>query len=359
MNDDSLSKVLCDCESLEMFLGLVEGPLRARTLPAVERFVRSFVLHDETILKPKCTASVLEGSILQITEQCPELNTYGIIETLPAKVTLFPRGQTDATEEDDFGVWLYNAIQSLPQALGEEAAILLLGSAYAAGVERGFSIRYRESGASLLTITPEFNKFDQEPLPDSLFAALDAEWHEHAKRIETSGLKFSVPPVLSIVLSRSANRTAIPRVLSDLRDEWSNARRKVWRMLRDLRECATLSEALDIEHELKRASLLFSPKKSEFDTQPIRVLWDVTSGAAAGAAIAALSGGKPLVGAITGGIAQAARSAPPLGHEFGRALFGLGAFDLARRVRREVSKAERNAIQRLVSDTERKQLLLG
>jgi hypothetical protein len=359
MNDDSLSKVLCDCESLQTFVGLVEGPLRANTLPAVERFVRSFVLHDETILKPKCTASVLEGSILQIAQRSPELNTYGLIETLPADVKLFHKGQTDSAEEDDFGVWIYNAIQEFPPAMGEEAATLLLGKAYAAGVESGFSTRYRESGASLLTITPEFNEFDQEPLPNSLFATLDAEWHEHAKKIETSGLKFSVPPVLSIVLSRSANRTAIPRVLSDLRDEWFNARRKVWRMLRDLRECATLSEAIEIEHELKQASLLFSPKKSDFDTRPIRVLWDVTSGAAAGAAIAALSGGKPLVGAITGGIAQAARSAPPLGHEFGRALFGLGAFDLARRVRREVSKIERTAIQRLVSDKERKQLLLG
>ena len=42
--------------------------------------------------------------------------------------------------------------------------------------------------------------------------------------------------------------------------------------------------------------------------------------------------------------------------KFGPALFGRGAFDLARPVRREVSKIELDALPRLVTDAERQTL---
>jgi hypothetical protein len=76
----------------------------------------------------------------------------------------------------------------------------------------------------------------------------------------------------------------------------------------------------------------------------------------AGAVIEAFSADKPIVGAIVGAIGSAARSTSTLLQEFGPALFGRGAFDLARRVRRETSKVEFDAIARHVSDEEKEDL---
>jgi hypothetical protein len=69
-----------------------------------------------------------------------------------------------------------------------------------------------------------------------------------------------------------------------------------------------------------------------------------------------MSAGKPGIGAVTGAVAQAARNLPAYTHEFGAVLFGRGAFDLARRVRREASKIEPNALPRLLTDAENKKL---
>ena len=72
--------------------------------------------------------------------------------------------------------------------------------------------------------------------PAALFQELDKSWQDYAQRIERQGLPFSVPPVLGIILNRSANRDAIPYVIRDLReDEWADARKKVWHLLDSLR----------------------------------------------------------------------------------------------------------------------------
>lgn len=92
------------------------------------------------------------------------------------------------------------------------------------------------------------------------------------------------------------------------------------------------------------------------DTRPVGVLWEIVTAAAAWAGIAALSGMKPGIGAVTGAVAQAARNLPAFTHEFGAMLFGRGAFDLARRVRRAVSKVEFGALPRLLSESERQKL---
>jgi hypothetical protein len=58
-------------------------------------------------------------------------------------------------------------------------------------------------------------------------------------------------------------------------------------------------------------------------------------------------------------MAHVPRSVPPLLHEFGPAVFGRGAFDLARRVRRATAQIEPEALTRLLSEAEKKNLGFG
>jgi hypothetical protein len=51
-----------------------------------------------------------------------------------------------------------------------------------------------------------------------------------------------------------------------------------------------------------------------------------------------------------------ARSLPGFTHEFGTVLFGRGAFDLARRVRRAVSEVELDALPHMLSEAEKHSL---
>jgi antitoxin component of RelBE/YafQ-DinJ toxin-antitoxin module len=197
-----------------------------------------------------------------------------------------------------------------------------------------------------------------EEYPSGLFEQLDKDWREYASHI-ANGLELLVPPVLGIVLTRCARHESIPLVVRDLREEWAKARAKVWSLLDTLRSVPTLHEAQSIRHELVRASQMFSPVQTEFDSRPLRVFWDITAASAAGAGIAAMTGGRPGIGALTGAVAQVARSVPPLAHEFGPILFGRGAFDLARRVRRAASQIEGDALSRLISASERRNLGLN
>ena len=86
------------------------------------------------------------------------------------------------------------------------------------------------------------------------------------------------------------------------------------------------------------------------------MLWDLIAGAAAGAATALIAGGRPGIGAVIGALGPAARSVPPLVHDLGSALFGRGAFDLARRVRREATRVEYDALARFLTDDEKRKL---
>jgi len=192
--------------------------------------------------------------------------------------------------------------------------------------------------------------------PEAMFQHLDEDWKKYARFAEETGLQFLVPPVLGIVLTRCARRDAIPKVVQDLRDEWSGARGKVWDLLDALRACRTIGEATEIQKELVDAGRQFSPEPSEFDTRPVRVLWDILAGGVAGGGIAAVTGMNPIASAVTGAITQATRTVPAFAHEFGSMLFGRGAFDLARRVRRETSKVEFESLSRLLTDAEKGKL---
>lgn len=112
-----------------------------------------------------------------------------------------------------------------------------------------------------------------ERYPEELFRLLDADWQTYAHQVTQDGLDLLGPPVLGIVLTRCARRDAIPTVIRDLRDEWANARNKVWDLLDHLRRCRTLDEASEIRKELSEAPRLFSPNKTDADTRPVRVFW--------------------------------------------------------------------------------------
>jgi hypothetical protein len=195
--------------------------------------------------------------------------------------------------------------------------------------------------------------------PVELFQQLDEDWRKYVTQLHRDGLDFVVPPVLAIVLSRCASRDAVPSVLRDLREEWSDARQKVWHSLDRLRTARTLGEAIEIRRELSEASKSFAPEPTEHDSRPMRVFWEIITAAGMGAGILALSGGKPAIGAITGAMTQVPRSVPALLHDFGPAVFGRGAFDLARRVRRALSQVELDALTRLLSKTEKRRLGFG
>src|SRR5262249_7111628 len=106
---------------------------------------------------------------------------------------------------------------------------------------------------------------------------------------------------------------------------------------RGLRSASTLAEASEINDELSAGGKLFCPQVRP-QLNVTRVFWNIGLESFAGGAVAGLSGGEPAIGAIAG----AARELVKYGkdaRQFGRTLFGLGGFDLARRVRREVGRA--------------------
>jgi hypothetical protein len=144
-----------------------------------------------------------------------------------------------------------------------------------------------------------------ETLPMELFNQLDQSWQEFAKEVVQSGLDLRIPPVLGIVLSRCARRDAIPTILLDLRNEWASAREKVWYRLDSLRKARTIKEPKDIRLELVAASKLFSSERTDYDTQPIRVFWEIAAAAAAGAVVAFPTPMGPVGGAVVAAIGAA------------------------------------------------------
>jgi hypothetical protein len=166
-----------------------------------------------------------------------------------------------------------------------------------------------------------------------------------------------VPPILSIILTHCAKRNAIPTVLRDLRDEWAGARTKIWMLLDQLKTAHIIGDTHTIIQELKEASLLLSPIQNSLDTRPVRVLWDLVIGGVAGGVTSIFSGGNPSIGAAMGAmINTGSQSIPALIRELGPALFGRGAFDLAKRIRKEIINVEYDALANLLTDAERRKL---
>jgi hypothetical protein len=72
--------------------------------------------------------------------------------------------------------------------------------------------------------------------PVELFETLDRDWQQSAREADAGDLGFLAPRVLSIVLTRCARREAIPAIIQDLRQEWADARAKVWALVDSLED---------------------------------------------------------------------------------------------------------------------------
>jgi hypothetical protein len=343
VNNSVMRFAMCDAVAFEPFRRLVEGPLKAEHLAPLEIFVRTVVLHDQMRMVPDDKWYLPQEPDTEGIYDLPN-NTWYTVEMSPPDVSRFGLFE----DYPSCGVSHVAPISGHLTDDYKKLTILTLGARFS-GMWDASSHLYSDPVLARLTT-------DAEKYPAALFDQLDASWQRYARDLNEEGIDLRVPPMLGIVLTRCARREAIPAVLVDLRNEWQSAREKVWGLLDSLRNAQTLDDAMDIHRNLSEASKLFAPEPTDHDSRPVRVLWEIIAAATAGAGISALSGGKLVVGAITGAMAHVPRSVPALLHEFGPAVFGHGAFDLARRVRREASKIELAALPRLLSDVEKKGL---
>ena len=349
---------ICDPEAFYPLRNLVLGPFDTfEDLAAIERFLRTVVLHDEMVMEitphadPDVEVEFTEeekraGARMVITGFGPTLTGFGFFAASNWRppvpdIQLTPPLLEVAAKFANAGpgnVYFNAHVEYLKLALGIVA-------------QGGSALMCSDFGQQAVMAASEY--------PEALFKPLDEEWQRYAKSAEQDRFGLLVPPVLGIVLTRCARRDAIPTVVRDLRDEWAQARRKVWALLDALRVCRTVGEANEVHRELSEASQLFPPNRRDATSRPVRILWEFAAAVAAGAGIASLSGGKPALGAVTGAIAQGARSVTGFTHDFGPAVFGRGAFDLANKVRREAGRVDFSALSRLLGDAERRKLAVG
>jgi hypothetical protein len=347
-----MKTAVCDQETFYPLRSLVDGPLQSlEDLKIIERLLRAVVLHDEIIMEftplpyAEGTKATDEyGHRYNIVAVGPVLTGYEFFTVHSGPKREVPRLDL-STDMLQVSAVFANA--------GQGNAFF---EAHVEHLKRVLAVA--EQGGSVL-LESDFGRqaiAKAEQYPEALFRNLDQEWQSYAQQMQEDGLRLLVPPVLGIVLTRSARRDAIPAIICDLRNEWADARCKVWELLDNLRHCRTLAEAVEIRNELALASRMFSPVASEADSTPIRALWDVLAAAAAGATTGSILGGNPLIGAATGAAGHGVRVLPAFVREFGRVLFGRGALDLAKRVSRGVAKIEIDALPALLSDSERKDL---
>jgi hypothetical protein len=352
-----MTTAACDLEAFNPLRGLVSGPFTdLADLSAVEEFVRTVVLHDEIAMVPEPWAR--SDDDLGLTEEEKAVGGRMVITAIGPVLTGFDffADQRLALPVPDID--LSPALLAVAAEFANAGEGNVYFTAHVQYLKRMLGV-VEEGGSPLL-----YGKFGKKAIrvarryPKELFRELDADWQRYAQRLQQDGLHLVVPPVLGIILTRAARRDAIPAIVRDLRDEWADARRKVWNLLDALPKSPTLAEALEIERELSDVSRLFSPESTSMDTSPARILWEILPPAAIGALMARLSGVNPVVGAATGAGAHVARSVAPLAQRLGRELFGLGAFDLARRVRRGTTQVDPGALSRLLSESERQSLKL-
>ncbi len=355
-----MSVAVCDQEAFYSLRSLIAGPLTdLRELTEVERFVRTVVLHDEISMELEPWAYDPDSE-REFTEEEQRDGRRNVIVAVGPVLT----GYDFFTERLSVGkpetpdITLSSALIEAARKFSNAEEGNVYYKAHIEYLQRIVSIVHK-GGSALLAGEFGSAAIDaSSKYPEKLFENLDRDWQQFAREADAGELGFMVPPVLSIILTRCARRNAIPTILKDLRDEWADARAKVWALLDRLKTVHTVAEMQKVQQELVAASRLLFPAQNEIDTRPVRVLWDLIIGSVTGAATTALiSGGHPSVGAVIGAaIGAASRSVPPLIYELGPALFGRGAFDLARRVRQEAMRVEYDALARLLTDAEKRKL---
>jgi len=335
-----MSVALCNPDAFYPLRTLVDGPLTdPADLPKIERFVRSLVLHDEMkmIMEPSpdmdeehewMPEEIAAGGRIVLVGVGPAIAEYegrNLLEYLPEDETprnidisneLLQLAETHARRGDGpcFDAHL-NVIRVLVHT-----------------VETGGSIVCENSFADdVITVASE--------IPENLLTQLDAEWAEMVRSISNGDIGLVVPPFLAILLNRCARRDAILDVLQDMKNEFSASRERLWSLIRALRGAGTIAEANEIRRDLQRAAELMNPNREWPPLCPVRALWKIGTAAVAGAVVGAM-GGSPFVGAAAAVVNQAANVIGNVVLEF-RVLFRRGAFDLARRLNRDLREIPR------------------
>jgi hypothetical protein len=347
----SVKVAVCDADAFCPLRDLVVGPFnKVSDLAAIERFIRTVVLHDKMVMEPtpwpydpevdfEPTEEEKRAGRTVITAIGPTLTGFSFFAEHNWRPPL-PEIQLTAPLLD-VAAQFANAG---PGNAFFKAHIEYLKLALGIVAQGGSALMCSEFGQKAVKAASKY--------PEEMFRSLDEEWQRYASSAEQDRFGLLVPPVLGIVLTRCTHRAEIPTAIKDLRDEWADARKKVWNRLDALRVCRTLDDANDIHRELSEASSLFPPNKSAAPSHPIRIFWGFMTAMAAGAGLAELSGKGAVIGALGGAITQAARVAPT----FGPAVFGRGAFDLANKVRRGARQVEFAALSRLLTSAEKGKL---
>jgi hypothetical protein len=352
---------------------LITGPFKtSEELTLVEEALRAIVLHDDAVLEPNlclgmAVADALNDAEVERTGEL-ERDKRGLSSFSLIQGKGFTPGQEYVigfTPIELYGLLRARESVDVPDVeLSPSLQQLIESESRSKPGSRGYET-YEESlrvvfgalrdGGSIVCETKFIRRAVETAsmFPHQLFAKLDQDWAEFAKNLNTAGPL--VPPVLSIVLTRSASRDKIPAIVRDLRDEWAVARSKVWVLLDALKKVPTLAQAKEIERELKQTSEYFSPLDTEDSSRPTQVLWDVFVSGLGGALVAAISGGKPTIGAATSAVGRAVGEVQK-NPNFGQILFGRGGFDLAGRVRRELNQLERDRLLAFLNESERKAL---
>ena len=292
-----MTTAICDPEAFYPFRSLVEGPLyNPAEFPKLERFVRSIILHDEM----RMILSPLEGpGDDDENEWSPEEIAAG------GRAVIVGIGPVIEDTASAVCWSISNRRMSRRRLiLHQNRCAWLEGAGASRGPYLYAHIKYIQnhsktvsSGGSIASESaiPEGVVDLASKIPDHIFAQLDAGWANLINNLNEGRIGLVVPPFLSILLNRCARRDAIPQVLADMRNEFSDARQKVWALLDARRSARTIAEAAAITAALDRAGRLMMPNEPLPAVSPVRALWQIGTAAIGGAGAGALVGGHPLI----------------------------------------------------------------
>jgi hypothetical protein len=322
MTDISSRIAICDQEAFYPFRALVQGQLRGiQDLAEAERFVRGVLLHDELVMEYEpwpapdeeqewTDEEIAAGARNVITAVGPVLNGYEEIVSRqygpqkPFQDSLSPRLTQLA----------YDFSGAKPGDPYHNAHLDYIGRLVSTVRHGGSLICAGAVGTKVVETSSKY--------PEQLFSSLDEGWQGYARSAHAGDIGLVLPPMIAIVFSRARNREAVLPVLRDLKKEWAVPRRKVWNLIDELKNAATLQQANEIKQQLKEASSYLLPQSGAESFQPVRVFWDLVVESGKGAIEAGTSGGDPGVGAIVGGAMGAIDLAAKKIPSFAGVLFG-------------------------------------
>jgi hypothetical protein len=359
----SNSLAICDTESFDLLRRLVEGPIdQPSQLIRIEELVRAVVLHDDIAVqlgphwydpdddREWSLEENVNGGRIYSAAFGPAIESFGLFASKYGPIPDVSLSTNLIDLAGDLSREL--AASEFPDNSIEEVDRGIFRS-HVSYLKRLFGVH--QKGGSVICTGPVGIRASASAseYPAKLFECLDKDWRDFAQLVHNGSLGLVIPPILTLVLNRTPERSAIPRVLKNLREELAAPRRKVWELLSRLKY-SSFKEAVELRNELADASQYFSPNTKALSISPLQFIWSLFVEGAKGAATAGISGGNLGVGAAaqaTGHVFKVLQSES----NFARVLFGRGGFGLARRIRRELSPLQTMPSQLgvLLSNSER------